>query len=37
MFQSRIRHLPIVRGPIPVGMVSSRDLLQLVFADPPKS
>jgi len=37
MFQHRIRHLPIVRGPIPVGMVSSRDLLQLVFAEPPKS
>jgi CBS domain-containing protein len=37
MFQRRIRHLPVVRGPIPVGMVSSRDLLQLVFADAPKA
>jgi CBS domain-containing protein len=37
MFQNRIRHLPVTRGPIPVGMVSSRDLLHLVFADPPKT
>ena len=37
MFQGRIRHLPVVRGPIPVGMVSTRDLLHLVFAEPPKS
>ena len=37
MFQSRIRHLPVVRGPIPVGMVSTRDLLHLVFVEPPKS
>jgi CBS domain-containing protein len=36
MFQNRVRHLPVVRGDRPVGMVSSRDLLQLVFAEPPK-
>lgn len=34
MFQHRIRHLPVVRDRRPVGIVSSRDLLQLVFADP---
>lgn len=33
MFQNRIRHLPVVRGRRPVGMVSVRDLLQLIFAD----
>ena len=33
MFPHRIRYLPVVRGRRPVGMVSSRDLLQLVFAD----
>ena len=37
MFQNHIRHLPVVRGPIPVGVVSSRDLLHLVFAQPPGS
>jgi CBS domain-containing protein len=34
MFQKRIRHLPVMRGPIPVGVVSSRDLLHLVFTQP---
>ena len=34
MLQNRIRHLPVMRGPIPVGVVSSRDLLHLVFAPP---
>ena len=37
MFQNRIRHLPVMRGPIPVGIVSSRDLLHLVFAKPQSS
>jgi CBS domain-containing protein len=34
MFQNRIRHVPVVRHGRPVGMVSSRDLLQLLFAKP---
>lgn len=34
MFQNRIRHLPVMRGPTPVGVVSSRDLLHLVFTQP---
>ena len=37
MFQNRIRHLPVMRGPTPVGVVSSRDLLHLVFTQPPGS
>ena len=32
MFQNRIRHVPVVRQHRPVGMISSRDLLQLLFA-----
>lgn len=32
MYQNRIRHLPVLRGVLPVGMVSSRDLLQMIFA-----
>jgi CBS domain-containing protein len=31
MYQNRIRHLPVVRDRLPVGIVSSRDLLHLVF------
>jgi CBS domain-containing protein len=37
MFQNRVRHLPVVRGERPVGVVSSRDLLHLVFAAPPEA
>ena len=37
MFQNRIRHFPVMRGPTPVGVVSSRDLLHLVFTQPPGS
>ena len=33
MFQNRIRHMPVVHQGRPVGMISSRDLLQLVFAE----
>lgn len=35
MFEHRIRHVPVVRHGRPVGMVSSRDLLQLLFAASP--
>ena len=37
MFQNRIRHLPVMRGDRPISMVSSRDLLHLVFAEPPQT
>ena len=32
-FRHRIRHIPVVRAGKPVGIVSSRDLLQLLFAE----
>ncbi|MGH7612914.1 MAG: CBS domain-containing protein [Gemmatimonadales bacterium] len=37
MFQNRIRHLPVVRDQLPVGIVSSRDLLQLIFVSRPNA
>ena len=38
MARHRVRHIPVVRDGKPVGLVSTRDLLQLLFqdvADPP--
>ncbi|HUL01755.1 MAG TPA: CBS domain-containing protein, partial [Gemmatimonadales bacterium] len=32
MFENHIRHIPVVSGRRPVGMISTRDLLQLLFA-----